>query len=398
MECPSLSAPAGASAVLPAHRPRPSQVKEQFFEHFTGAGAVREVLLLGDVVEYEVHYITEPTPAGERSRGHMKLCKAAHGPCELCAQAAASPFVREAQTEYAAPAMARKPREKEFRQRVIVLPRASATKLTELFPLGQMRGKYVVVTRLRNRQLGYVEKPGLPAGLPRLLPAAFDVLPFVRARHGLPQEPGRPMVFLDPLAADDGPAGGPRPARLGLTQDDFDDLRQMPRDQLLALIARYEEHGWPRSAERARKVYAERFGVFPEPPRAEPPATIPITAALPVVEEVGVQAEGPQRVPLAGFPPEAYGPKTVAREGVPADATATPAPKLLADKAIEALARRRQQAGKDAKDPGKPLVNPDAVEAVAFGAIEEYVLGRAGAPIPAHLNGAAAAGKKGGGR
>jgi hypothetical protein len=57
--------------------------------------------------------------------------------------------------------------------------------------------------------------PGLPAGFPAVLPAAFDVVPFIQARYGKPLT--RPIVFLPSFKCEPAstlPAGRPRPLDL----------------------------------------------------------------------------------------------------------------------------------------------------------------------------------------
>lgn len=299
MESPSF-APASAGCQT-THRLRPSEVETEFFEFFPKSSR-REVLLLGDVVDLLVHYL----PGSRRK----KLCASEVGPCDLCDLAATSPDVEACQAEYYAPAFVRRPREREFRQRVAVYPAVSAVMLQELFPLGSMRGKRVEVHRKPSRMLEYKALGGIPRGLPAVLPAAFDVLPFIRARYGLPEEPGRPLVVLAPLRCEPDARPGDRPARLTLNVRDFDDLAGKSEEELRQYLAKCEERGFHHQAARTRELLATKFAppAVTVPPAAVPPAQdrirlADLTVRPELVEGVNAQV-GPRHLVQAAITPE----------------------------------------------------------------------------------------------
>lgn len=303
---------------------RPADVEARWFEFFP-VGSTREVLLLGDVMDLLVHYVKD-------SR-RKKLCKSEYAPCELCDEAASSRNVEACQAEYYAPAYVRRPKEAEFHQKVAVFPAVSAVILQELFPLGQMRGKRVEVTRKGDRKLYYKALPGMPKGIPDLLPAAFDLHPFIRARYGQAEEPGCPLVVLPPLRAEIDTRAGDRPARLTLRATDVDDLAPKTVDELRAYIAKCEESGFRSLAARARQVLNAKLAGGPVEGTASADDTVvdrPPPAAA-VVEPAEITSAAPP--PAAPEKPDPdvlflkakmssgearYGPRRVAREAIPA--------------------------------------------------------------------------------
>ncbi len=101
--------------------------------------------------------------------------------------------------EYYAPSFVRASSEREFHQKVAVFSAAAREKLLQLIPDDTARGKRLDVQGVKHgTSARYLVSalPGLPREFPSVLPSAFDVLPFIRARYGKSQEPGNGPVFL----------------------------------------------------------------------------------------------------------------------------------------------------------------------------------------------------------
>jgi hypothetical protein len=195
-----------------------------FFEFFK-SGSHREVLLLGELIEQPVHYV--------KSKGHKVLCGARQGLCELCEVAGQSENVSTQQVEYYAATFVRSWKEREFHQRVCVFSAAAESMVRRLVP--ECRGQRIsVLARKQGTSVRYDIEPmaGLPRGFPLVLPAAFDVLPFIRARFGKRQDPARPLLCLPSFKCEPTnarPAGRPKPLDLSAedSRTDPDELAKM---------------------------------------------------------------------------------------------------------------------------------------------------------------------------
>lgn len=276
-----------------------------YFEFFK-SGSHREVLMLGDPVEQPVHYV--------KSKGHKVLCGARQGLCDLCEVAATSENVSTQQVEYYAPTYVRSWKEREFHQRVCVFSAAAESTIRRVVP--ESRGQRIsVLARKQGTSVRYDIEPmaGLPRGFPLVLPAAFDVLPFIRARFGKRQDPARPLVLLpsfkcEPTAVR--PAGG-RPKPLDLSADDCrvdaDELAKMKALLAGAMARNATDDGDPKPQP-------------PSPPAAPRPATTPRQPAQP---ENGLADAGQLLGSLMGrlIPGvnAEYGPKVPVREPITAD-------------------------------------------------------------------------------
>lgn len=200
------------------------------------------MILLGDVIEQRMHYI--------RSKNHKVLCGASVGACSLCLKAAESDDISVSHSEYLAPAYVRLRKGREYAQRVAVFT-AVAGELVRDVAKGPARSLRFEVYRASKQKIEIK-----PRGQCRCyLPPAFDLLPFVRARFGLPQEPSRPLVMLPPFnmsEADASPTN--RPAALDLTAADC-----VPNPDEMA---------------RIKAIMAARMG-------GDPPATAAVPAPTP---------------------------------------------------------------------------------------------------------------------
>ncbi len=346
--------PMDRSSISPGQTPvgtlTPAVVKSRYFEFFP-AGTHREVLLLGDLVEQYVHRVN--------SKGYNVLCGARAGRCEMCEKAAESDDVGIQRVEYYAPSFVRPWRDREFIQRVSVFSAAAVESILRLIPEGSQRGHRLDVerysqgssSRFRIKQLA-----GLPSGFPSMLPAAFDVVPFVLARYGKPAKAHLPMVFLPPFKCEavmSGPAGRPRPLDLSA-----DDCRVAPED-----LAKMKS---------ALGEFISRTNGQSDPPPPPPPPvtsvpapTATTTIPAPTVTEP-VQATSTTSMPL------------------------TPGPRKIEDPnaALEALRLRSIR-----NKPPEQLTAPEAVE---VGRITDYLLADTKIPATIPFNGRH--GKKGGAR
>lgn len=311
--------PGGGAAFAAPGQLTPKQAGK-FFEFFR-AGSHREALLLGDLVEQQVHYV--------KSKGHKVLCAARAGFCELCEKAGESDDVGEQQTEFYAPSFVRPWKEREFHQRVAVFSQAAAEQLMDLIDRdheGVARGCRVDVSRhTRGTSSRFVFRlmDGLPRGFPSLLPVAFDLVPWIRARFGKRQTPDRPLVILPSFKCEvvnDARSGRPKP--LELSASDMvagpDELERM-RAKLAAAKAMFA----------GRPTEPPADDVPATTPADTPPPRQPAPAPEPVPEPEGrglgsadgaISAALARRLKLDGrLPDEAYAPKLVAREGVTAE-------------------------------------------------------------------------------
>lgn len=300
----------------PPQPPKNCSEAKEFFEFFR-KGSHREVLFLGELVETPVHFV--------KSKNHKVLCGARVGRCPLCEIAATSDDVSNQQLEYNAPAFVRQWNERDYLQQVAVFSNASYGKLCELFPADSVRGQRAeVLTKAHGNSVRYAVKAldGLPRGFPSTLPASFDVVPFIRARFGLPPDPARPMVLL-PSFRCDGPGGGAagtlhRPKPMPLTPADcvavapwmLDDKAPAERERFArACVA----NGSTRILVELLKRYPELDAVIADENK-QAANKLAVTARELLGDAVEVGVEELPRGELATIElsatPEAYGPKT----------------------------------------------------------------------------------------
>jgi len=380
------------------------RLAKRYFEFFK-PGTHREVLLLGDLVWHESHWI--------KSKGYKVPCGAQFGACELCLRNDTSDDIGPRQTEYLAPTMIRPWRDREFQQRVAVFTAVAGDIVRGLLPEGQQRGRRVEVSReqSKNSTFKIVVLDGLPAGFPDTLPAAFDLVPFIRARFGKPQDLARPLIFLPPIKC-----GGPstrsrpagRPRSLDLSPDDcapVDEMTPEEAERLLAKINADPEFSWTTQRERCERVLREagrpvpprpsRSGdtappepaanqppaaaaVLTPPPRATRPAAVGAAGAAPAVFAPDpAPAAAPARPPLVvhretslteaeldALARTGKGPRILKLVRVPAAPAAQP---TLADKAIDSLARK-------GKVVVEPAVRVEGGEVVEVGGVVNQLL------------------------
>lgn len=320
MDAYSHSAHGAGRANAPARDLSPRQAKK-FFELFR-PGTHREVLLLGDLAEQLVHWV--------KSKGHKVLCAARQGPCELCAQAGESADISTRHSEYLAAALVRPWRDRLFEQRVAVFTAAAGEQVLTLTAGGQQRGQRLDVARAQgSRSRIKVELiNGLPAGFPDTLPPEFDLVPWVRARFGKPQDPARPLAFLPPIKC-----GGPttravavgRPMPLDLTADDCAAPKAMTPDEAESLLRKIDAagtHAMPAMREKCEQVLRDAGRPVPTaarpvatpatssptarpsppPPPPAPPAAVVEPAEVPLVDAV------PSAIGAAGIAPPVHSP------------------------------------------------------------------------------------------
>jgi hypothetical protein len=346
MDGPSIAPHPGGGALALT----PKQAKG-YFEFFS-VGTHREVLLLGDLVEQPVHYV--------RSKGHKVLCASRAGVCELCEKSADTDDVSTQQVEYYAAAYVRPWREREFHQRVAVFSSAAGDEVLKLIPDGTQRGHRLDVERYSHGNSGRFRiklLAGLPGGFPAVLPPAFDLVPWVRARFGKRQDPARPLVFLPSFkveAVSSGPAG--RPRGLGLSAEDCS-----PTEDVMKKLREFKQTLGAQPTGQGAAAAAVP---------TEPPAN----GHGPTIREVVIPGQ-----PDA-TPPDVRGLGDVGgsidallkARGQARPASICPSPQ----KAIEALERRKAH-----RQTPVPTEDLTAQEAVESGRIVEFVMGAE--PVPA---------------
>ncbi|HYH68163.1 MAG TPA: hypothetical protein VD866_25950 [Urbifossiella sp.] len=254
----------------------PAQAKK-FFEFFP-TGSEREVLLLGDLVEAQVHWV--------KSFGHKVRCSASSGHCDLCIIVGeGNNEVGIRQTEYTAPAYVRPKRQKQFDQRVVVFSAATGERVLALLGEAglQCRGQILNVKANKHGPRSCRYEVTHLASLPREtlagLPAEFDVLPFVQARFGRPLPAGSPLVFLQPFKIERAVAAVVRPKLLPVRPEDSqyaipaDEERRKVQD----LIAR-NRHKWAGGESPAPAAEPTSEPTSPAAPAATSPPTAPAAA------------------------------------------------------------------------------------------------------------------------
>ncbi|HEX4614240.1 MAG TPA: hypothetical protein VH092_39095 [Urbifossiella sp.] len=308
----------------------PKQAKN-YFEFFP-SGSHREVLLLGELVEQWVHFV--------RTKGHKVLCAARHGPCELCEKAAiANDDISIRQTEYYAASYVRGWRDRQYDQRVSVFSDAAGEELLKLAAGAAHRGLRLDVERKAHGNTSRFKLSlltAIPRGFPIVLPQAFDLVPFIRARFGRAQDPRQPLVFLPAFKCEPVIASGGRPKPLNLSADDC-----APADEIRAKLKAYRER--PEVEDKPAAPASVPVPAAESPPAAPPKAVI--EPAIDVVPEVlrdkarprpaadelpagiGGELDVIARAAVPGF----YGPRLLVQQPLDVDAELDSVAKLCGD-------------------------------------------------------------------
>lgn len=242
---PDLGASAGTYAPTPLHALMPEQAKKIF--EFFSKGTTRHVILLGDVVEQRMHFVSEP-------KRHKVLCTAITGSCELCLKAATSETISTSHPEFLAPAVIRTGERGDFKQQVAVFTLAMEEQLRELLTDGPGRGYRFELRRESHHKFKIILDRRAPHTLAHALPMSFDVLPWIRARFGLPQDPVNPPVRIPNFSCREVPGPAARPKPLALTASDRQSAEEWEATK--AKIAEAKEHA--KSDDAPRPPAAEK--------------------------------------------------------------------------------------------------------------------------------------------
>jgi hypothetical protein len=257
-----IPSPSGAGGCVSALTPKAAK---KFFEFFL-KGTRRDAVVLGDPVEVQGHFV--------RGLNYKVMCSASTGECNLCQQAATSADIAIATPDYMAPgAIALKG---WFVQRVLVFTAAMEEKARELIEDAIRRGHRLNVNRESAQKFALKVASRVPAAMSHEVPPGFDVLPFLRARYGLAQDPANPPVFFRPfpvsLLKATAPGTRPKPVALGASDRHTADEHQK-------LLAKIEE------SREQRKKWDEDgrdgSGGAPVPAAPKPPADPTTSAAEP---------------------------------------------------------------------------------------------------------------------
>lgn len=220
-----------------------------------------------------MHYV-KPSEAEKANKigGHLELCTASRGSCHFCrARLAGEVLIQESQPYHLGPALVRKGDRGKFEQKVVMLTAKMRTELCA--HLGETGWRGNRFDLLRSSPQKYKITPAAKSHTQSAkLPAPFAVLPFVRARWELGQDPANPLAFLPSYSFRDLTAGVPERARqLALSASDCQTA---------------EEQAKVREKLAAAK---ERFGVAKPQPA---PAPAPADAATPPPVSVTVLVSG----------------------------------------------------------------------------------------------------------
>jgi hypothetical protein len=333
--------------------------------------------LLGDLVEQAVHYV--------RSKGHTVLCASRACACELCEKAAESDDVSDRRVEYYAASFVRRWTERTFEQRVAVFSAAAGEDILRHVPLGSQRGVRVEVRRYAHGSSSRMSvKPldGLPKDFPSILPAAFDLVPFIRARYGKRQDPRQPLVFLPPFKCERPTAAFGRPRHVELSVGDF-----KPTEEAIDTMRKAKAF----LVDQDANGYATSPTCPPVPspgPAADPSPADPPDAAEP---DEPTPLESPAEPVAAPASPQpslgSVDQPAPLVESVEVGYTPAPRRERTAEEQAEAQERKRVHA--------KPAAELTAQEAVRFDRIADYVTeGKRPQTIPFPKNGQK---RKGGG-
>lgn len=310
------------SVISPIAGETPALTPEQAytFHEFFKVGFHREVLLLGDPAEQWVHHV---------ERRKRKICTSSAGRCALCEAAPFDRDIEPRQLEYVAPAYVRPLKESEFVQRVAVFPRAAGEELGRQCG-DDYRGRLLTVVREPSNRLKIKVGGELPKGIAGALPPAFSMLPFIRARFGLKQDPREPAVFLPPFRCEQVRATVARPKPLALTKEDIGltvEAKTKLSDYAAKLQADTPEpvHVPPAPAPSSKTAATQVLGVVVRPADPVPvPVPAPARPSVPEVLDAAAPTDGPVQLDpmrlLLSRGEAVYGPKKLTR--APLDAAA----------------------------------------------------------------------------
>lgn len=265
-----------------------TQAEGKSHHEFFPMGATREVLLLGDLEEQDVHHIPK--------RKKKPCFMSSVGRCPHCDAVPFDSDVEAAQTEYIAPAYVRSIRDAEFVQRVVTFPCKAGEQVKAV--CGELqRGRLFRIVRGTSNRLSITLLTGLPVGLPAALPPAFPVMPFVRAFFGLKPDPRVPVMKLPPIRCETPRAATVRSQRLRFTADDAAGFDDEARHLLKSKLAEWHQTdaAAPPAATPPAAVVEPAEVTTPIPP-APAPAVKP--AAGPLLSEATpeqIRVEGIKR-------------------------------------------------------------------------------------------------------
>jgi hypothetical protein len=368
VHAPESGAGGGASA-RPLYLP-PEKAKK-FFEAFK-AGTFT-VIPLGDVEAQRMHFV-KPSEEEKRNkiRGHMVLCTASRGSCHHCrARLAGEVLIQESQPYHLGPAYVRKGDRGDFEQKIPTFTDGMWKELCELLGPTGWRGQRFELRRdsTQKYRITPAGKSHTPSGK---LPAPFSILPFIRARFELPQDPADPLVFLPGYSHRDLTAvapGGPR--TLALTATDCQKAEDWAKTK--AAIAAMKE--------KTKSFAGDQVPAAVLAPAAPPApcAAAPAAAKGDVAGGAG-EMEHPGDLALAELAsdPANYTPPTLAGVGTETRPLIDPPVgdgKLLTRPSVASLAERRKKAAEDnslaarkaaaEKGAGRLVSSADAIDQVA---------------------------------
>lgn len=243
----------GAGAFAPAAVCLSPEKAEEFFENFRKGKFT--VVMLGDVERQAMHWIKTSERDQEKGiYGHMDLCTASFGSCHWCrARLAGNVLIQKPQSYRMGPALVRTGGRGDFEQKVAVFTHGMWEELAELLGPTGWRGHRFDLARRSSQDYTFTLAKRSHT-LTQKLPPAFAILPFVRARFELPQNPAEPVVILPaysnreltPSRAE--PEGSPD---LALTAADLHTAEEQAKIR------------------EKKKALRERFGIKSEEPPAE---------------------------------------------------------------------------------------------------------------------------------
>jgi hypothetical protein len=297
---PDSGASPGASTAAPCACLSREKAKK-FFEFFS-RGTSRSVILLGRPVEQRMHYIKPCEEDQKRGvRGHKEPCMGVTGSCKWCRIQAESTLVGPSLPEFLAPALIRKGERGEYEQKVAVFTDGMEKTLRDEFGTDSPRGQLFELRRESHQKFKFLFGKARTASA--ALPAAFDILPFFRARFDLQQDPGCPPVFLPSYSLRELTESAPaRTESLALTAADRQSAEDPDRFQ--ATLSKLSDY--------TKKIN----GKAPAEPTAQPedPRLVPGAIKATVIEDIpGGEQRTEERI--AAYPPADYAKPKVVQAG-----------------------------------------------------------------------------------
>ena len=190
-----------------------------------------QVILLGGAFTRDLHSLK---PAGT-SKGGNVLCLRETGYCEWCVRAGGDSNIGAASPRYFFPALRRressgtKPGKRSgkkwvYHQAIAVFTEAGLKELrSTIKPNEGLRGTRLEVRRAGSKYVLKKLRPKVQEGCP--LRREFSVMPFIRARYGLPQIPADRLKLFGTKSYGNGDFSAPwGPQPLKLTQEELASL------------------------------------------------------------------------------------------------------------------------------------------------------------------------------